>query len=158
MRTLLPLVLLAFVPISGKSEALTLQQSIQVRQLADLRFSPDGSRLALTVQEPVSGRRAESHLWVLETATRQLRQWTRSAKSERMPRWSPGGAALAFLSDREDSNEIWLMPVAGGEATRLTNAKQGVQSFRWSPDGRQIAFLATDPRSPEKGLLRGICG
>ena len=150
MRTLLPLVLLAFVPISGKSEALTLQQSIQVRQLADLRFSPDGSRLALTVQEPVSGRRAESHLWVLETATLQLRQWTRSAKSERMARWSPGGAALAFLSDREDGNEIWLMPVAGGEATRLTTGKQGVQSFQWSPDGTRIAFLAADPKSPEK--------
>ncbi len=67
-----------------------------------------------------------------------------------MPRWSPDGRALAFLSDREDSNQIWLTPTGGGEAVRLTTGKQAVQSFHWSRDGRSIAFLASDQKSTEQ--------
>jgi dipeptidyl aminopeptidase/acylaminoacyl peptidase len=143
-------ILLAFCALSALPESLTPEQSVQIRQLSDLRFSPDGSRLAFTVTEPVTGRRAESHVWIFEPGSGRLTQWTHSAKSERMPRWSPDGRTLAFLSDREDNNQIWMTPTAGGEAVRLTTGKHAIQSFHWSRDGRSIAFLASDQKSPEQ--------
>jgi dipeptidyl aminopeptidase/acylaminoacyl peptidase len=135
--------------LSG-AEKLTIEKAMQVREPSDLQWSPDGQRLALVLQEPVSGKSSQRHIWVYDAESRDLRQWTFSAKSEQAPRWSPDGRTLAFLSDREDTMQIFLMPVSGGEATKLTSAKNSAESPRWSPDGKRIAFLASDPRTDEE--------
>ena len=131
----------------GGAETLTIEKAMQVREPSDLQFSPDGKRLALVLQEPIVGKGSLRHIWVLDVETRDLRQWTYSAKSEQSPRWSPDGRTLAFLSDRDGTMQIFLMPVSGGEAMELTNARNAVETLRWSPDGKRIAFLATDPRT-----------
>jgi dipeptidyl aminopeptidase/acylaminoacyl peptidase len=132
------------------ADKLTPEKALQVREPSDLQFSPDGKRLAFTVQEPPKGRVTLRHIWVYDLGSHELRQWTTSTHSESSPRWSPDGAWLAFLSDREESNQIWRMPAAGGEALKLTSAKNSVQQFKWAKDGKQIVFLATDPRTDEE--------
>ncbi len=129
---------------------LPIDKAIDLRELSDLQFSPDGRRVAFTVQEPPTSKPAQRHIWVFETDSGNLRQWTNSSKSEQTPRWSPDGGTLAFLSDREDSMQIWLMPANGGEAIKLTGAKNSIDTFRWSRDGKQIAFLAADPRTADE--------
>ena len=132
------------------ADQLTIEKAMQPREPSDLQFSPDGKRVALTLQEPVADKPSVRHIWVYDLANRDLRQWTSSAKSESMPRWSPDGRTLAFLSDREDSQQIWILPLGGGEATRLTSAKNSVDSFCWSPDGNRIAYLASDPKTTDE--------
>ena len=131
----------------GCAETLTIEKAMQVREPSDLQFSPDGKRLALVLQEPVANKGSQRHIWVFDVETRDLRQWTYSAKSEQSPRWSPDGRTLAFLSDRDETTQIFLMPANGGEAMKLTSAKNAVETLRWSPDGKHIAFLAPDPRT-----------
>jgi dipeptidyl aminopeptidase/acylaminoacyl peptidase len=133
------------------ADKLTIDQTIDIREPADLQFSSDEQHVAFTVQEPpIATKPAQRHIWVFNTQSRQLRQWTSSLKSEHMPRWSPDGRTLAFLSDREDTTQIWLIAADGGEAAKLTAGKNSIETYRWSPDGRQIAFLAADPRNPEE--------
>jgi len=64
-----------------------------------------------------------------------------------LPRWSPDGKQLSFLSDRDEQQQIYAMRADGGEASALTKGKRGVQNFAWSPDGQQIAFLAPDAKT-----------
>jgi len=132
------------------ADPLTIEKAMQVREPSDLQFSPDGRRVALTLQEPVADHPSVRHIWVYDLAKHELRQWTYSSKSESMPRWSPDGRTLAFLSDREDSQQIWLMAISGGEAMKLTSAKNSVESFHWSPDGNRIAYLASDAKTPDE--------
>jgi len=147
--TLTLLGLVAAYPALG-ADKLTIEKAMQVREPSDLQFSPDGNRVALTLQEPAADKPAVRHIWVYDLARRELRQWTTSAKSESMPRWSPDGRMLAFLSDREDSQQIWLLPIGGGDAMKLTSAKNSVDSFRWSRDGNRIAYLASDPKTADE--------
>ena len=133
------------------ASTLTIDQAIDVRELADLQFSPDGQRVAFTVQEPPTATKpAARHIWIFNTQGHALRQWTNSLKSEYMPRWSPDGRTLAFLSDREETAQIWLIPADGGEAVKLTTGNNAIEMMRWSREGRQIAFLAGNPRTPEE--------
>jgi dipeptidyl aminopeptidase/acylaminoacyl peptidase len=126
---------------------LTAQQAINTRAISDLHFSPDGARVAMVVSEPPKGTTRIRHIWLLDVASHDLRQFTNSAKSEESPRWSPDGKRLAFLTDREEFQQIYMLSMDGGEALPLTEGKRSIQSFSWSPDGKQIAFLAPEPRT-----------
>lgn len=129
---------------SAADTLLTSALSLTLRRPTDLRFSPDGSRLAFVVAEPPKGTGRERHIWMLDVRRRELRQFTHSEKSESSPRWSPDGSLLAFTSNRDGTNRLYLISTSGGEARSLTKGKWSVGSFAWSPDGKQLAFLATD--------------
>src|SRR5260370_2483918 len=136
--------------IAAEKSLLTPGQTLRIRNISNLKFSPDGNLLAFDVREPVKGTTASTHIWVLNLKSGDLRQWTNSAKSETNPDWSPDGRYLAFLSNREDNRQIFLMRADGGEAEKLTEAKNTIQSFQWSPDGKQIAFLAGEPKTEDE--------
>lgn len=134
----------AQTPTTTNDTLLTPAFSLTLRWASDLRFSPDGSRLAFVVGEPPHGTSRQSHIWMLDVQHRKLRQFTQSAKSESSPRWAPDGSRLAFTSSRDGTNRLYLIPAGGGEALALTRGKWSVGSFAWSPDGKQLAFLASD--------------
>ena len=134
-------------PKASVLKPLTPEASLDLRSISDLQFSPDGNRLAFVVTEPAKGERRARHIWLYDKQSGSLRQFTYSAKSDFLPRWSPDSKRLAFLSDRDDQQQVYAMRANGGEASALTKGKRGVQNFVWSPDGRQIAFLAPDAKT-----------
>ncbi|MFN8514219.1 MAG: hypothetical protein U0841_16845 [Chloroflexia bacterium] len=68
-----------------------------------------------------------------------------------MPKWSPDGAHLYFLSDRAERGKTQLqrLPLGGGEAEALTTWKGSIEEYTRLPGGQQIALLATDPPTDE---------
>ena len=134
-------------PKAAGPKLLTPEASLNLRNISDLQFSADGSRLAFVVTEPARGEGRARHIWIYEKQSGTIRQFTYSAKSEFLPRWSPDGKQLAFLSDRDEQQQVYAMRVDGGEASALTKGKRGVRNFAWSPDGKQIAFLAPDAKT-----------
>lgn len=132
----------------GGPKLLTPEASLNLRNLSDLQFSPDGNRVVFVVTEPPKGTVRAKHIWLFDKQSGAIRQFTYSAKSESSPRWSPDGKQLAFISSREgDDEQIYLMPANGGEASAVTKGKRSVEGFVWSPDGKQIAFIAPDANS-----------
>ena len=130
---------------------LTPEASLNLRSVSELQFSPGGARLAFVVTEPAKGTGRLRHIWIYERQGGVLRQFTSSTKSEFVPRWSPDGQQLAFLSNRdEDQQQIFLMATNGGEGRAVTKGKRSVKTFEWSPDGTRIAFLAPDAKTEEE--------
>jgi dipeptidyl aminopeptidase/acylaminoacyl peptidase len=121
--------------------ALTPEKAVRFRRISRLRFSPRADRVACVVTE-VKGPAMESHVWMGDLRTGELRPFTSSPKSDFAPEWSPDGRRLAFLSSRGGKTQIYVMPEGGGEASAVTDAERGVSAFHWSPDGARIAFLA----------------
>ena len=129
---------------------LTPEVAITMRTPSDIHFSPDGKRVAFVLNDPLKGTGRKRHIWILDVASRQARQFTFSEKSESSPRWSPDGHTLAFLSSRGDQTQIYFIQTDGGEAQAITEGKRSVNSFAWSPDGKQIAFVAPEPKTDDE--------
>jgi TolB protein len=71
-----------------------------------------------------------------------LRNLTKSPGSyDASPDWSPGGAYIAFESDRiGDQYDIYTMRADGSHVRRLTKSPANDILASWSPDGKKIAF------------------
>lgn len=147
---ILSLLFLFASSVALEAAQLTPEQTMKRRQLYDLRLSPDGSRIALTVSEPVEGTEQNRDIWVFDIKSRHLRKFTTSPKSDTRPRWSPDGKTLAFLSGRSKTTQIYILSMLGGEAEALTETKTAIRAFEWSPEGKQIAYLATEPETEEE--------
>src|SRR5258706_12776437 len=130
---------------------------LALRIASEPQISPDGSRIAFTVQQCNSSTNSSSSsIWFVHSkAAKGETPWQVTNGGEEahrdwhdmMPRWSPDGNNLAFLSDRSGSMQIYLLPMQGGEARQLTHLSQGVTEYSWRPDGK--ALVVHSPWKPE---------
>jgi TolB protein len=64
------------------------------------------------------------------------------------PTWSPNGARIAFMSDRDSADadtpkyDIYVMNADGSEQRRITFDEANDRWPAWSPDGSMIAFTS----------------
>ncbi len=138
--------LLACTSISQKKDTLSITQSLSRYSIRGIKFSPDGSKAAVVVsQTGMDAQLPSSHIWMVDVASKTIRQFTNSAKSETSPQWSPDGKTLAFISGRSGKPQIYTMDMGGGEALVLTSSKTGINAFEFSPSGKTIAYLADEP-------------
>ncbi len=135
----------------GSAVSLAAQPAPSIDDLLNLKrvgapaIAPDGRRVAFTIRETNWDENAyETELWLGEVATGAVHQLTNSKRSSLQPEWSPDGAWLAFISDRDGNRQLYRIAVAGGEAEKLTKTEDGVASFSWSPKGDQIALTMND--------------
>ena len=67
-----------------------------------------------------------------------------SAGADWQPAFSPDGARIAFVSDRDGGNELFLMGADGSDPVRLSRDSTALSnaSPAWSPDGARIAYVS----------------
>ena len=74
-----------------------------------------------------------------------------------MPRWSPDGARIAFLSDDGTGMNIYWVPPTGGTRRKIAQTHlqyldrftsiAALGSQPWSPDGRRLVFSKLEPNN-----------
>lgn len=89
------------------------------------------------------------HIFVVDVATKQVRQLTSGNYYEHSIDWSPRGDELVFISNHESdfdrvfNYDIFAVKVSDGTIRRLTETKNAEYRPVWSPDGQTIAYLGT---------------
>jgi Tol biopolymer transport system component/DNA-binding winged helix-turn-helix (wHTH) protein len=88
-----------------------------------LRWSPDGSRLRLTVFDKSNG---QSSLWEVllpaKGAQRLLATWEQRA-SECCGNWTPNGKYFVFQATHEGKTEIWALTTGSEQPAQLTSGQ-----------------------------------
>jgi Tol biopolymer transport system component/predicted Ser/Thr protein kinase len=150
---------------SGGLERLTTSEHVQVPS----SWSPDGKLLAYFEVNPTAGQ----ELWVLRMGDpplgsgqgRKAQPFLRSPSSglvpfnESVPRFSPDGRWLAYVSDESGHYEIYVKPFPGPGGTRQISTEGGTEPV-WNRNGRELFYRNGDKMmavdiSSESGFSAG---
>ncbi len=91
----------------------------------------------------------QSHIFIADVATKELRQLTSGNYAEHSINWSPKGDEIVFVSNHEpdpdkiNNTDLFVANVTTGAVRQLTKTKGCEWQPVFSPDGSQIAYLAT---------------
>ncbi|MCA9792786.1 MAG: PD40 domain-containing protein [Candidatus Eremiobacteraeota bacterium] len=125
----------------------------QLQTVNDPQISPDGQQV-LYVQQRVDRKTEKkfTNLWLVPGDGGTPRQFTFGDQRDSMPRWSPDGKQIAFVSDRDGQGDLDLhvMNIDGTGDHNVTNTNKGYWHPQWAPDGKSIL---TTSRDTERGNL-----
>src|SRR5579875_1261677 len=125
----------------------TPEMAVNLRIPSDPQLSPSGRQVAFVVA-PIGHEETipTSAIWCAAVdGSEPPHRLTTGTAGDTMPRWSPDGQKLAFLSDRAErrSSQVQLLDFGtGGEARPLTTLKKGLDLLAWAPDGRSLSATA----------------
>jgi serine/threonine-protein kinase len=123
----------AWLDSAGKTQTLIATPGLYFTP----RFSPDGNRLALSVNSN-KGRDIYSYDWRHDTMPRL----TFTGRANVLPVWTPDGRHIAYAS----SDGLWWVRADGaGEPQRLLETQRPVFTNSFSPDGRSLSYSETAP-------------
>ena len=89
------------------------------------------------------------HVFVVDIASKQVRQLTRGDFDEHSIDWSPDGKKLVFASNRDPNQDeffhydLFTLDLADNSVHRLTATEYCEYDPLWSPDGKYILYRGT---------------
>ena len=85
----------------------------RIKFVSDPQMSPDGSHVAFVLSTVNHEKdRYDRHIWMAETDTGTLYQFTYGQGADTTPKWSPDGSRLLFLSrGREPDKKTQLYTI-----------------------------------------------
>lgn len=133
-------------------QPLTFDDFSKFVRFSDPQLSPDGRRIAVVESRPdIAGDTTKSEILLVDVATGESRALTQGRDHVGMPRWSPDGLRLAFLTvpscaaqPCKQVAQVFAFSMSGGDPEQLTSAANGVDNYAWRPDGRAIAYVTSD--------------
>ena len=123
----------------------------RVQIASDPQIAPDGKRIVYVRNSAdISSDRRVSNLWIINSDGTEHRPLTSGAYNDTLPRWSPDGTRLAFVSDRDGKPQLYLRWMDSGQTAKLTDLENPPAGISWSPDAKQIAFTSLVSAAPPK--------
>jgi dipeptidyl aminopeptidase/acylaminoacyl peptidase len=151
---------LAASPAAAQSR---LQSSdlLKLRAVGTVQMSPDGARVAYTVENNDGPGRPYGQVWIRTIADERSVRLGGEKEPSGNPEWSPDSRWIAYrgrVGDRaglvvahaDGSGARFLAEVSGTNNPLPTTGK----TVAWSPDGRRIAFISSVP-GPETADATG---
>jgi len=99
------------------------------------RLSPDGTRIALSIEDP-------RDIWIWDLVRENLTRLTFDAADEVNPLWTPDGKRIAFFSNRGDKTSVYWKAADGTGKDEFLGG--GHYPASWSDDGKNMVLTEWD--------------
>jgi dipeptidyl aminopeptidase/acylaminoacyl peptidase len=113
----------------------------QISEAAEVHASPDGSQavFAGTLTDALEGA-LPTRICLTQLRTGETRVVTFGPNTDRLPKFSPQGRWVAFLSDRHRAGDfqLYLLDTESGAVSPTPAVEGWVEYLHWSPDGKRI--------------------
>src|SRR5712691_6330766 len=161
-RTSMLLAIFALSASTAVAQA-RLQSSdlLKLRSVSAVQLSPDGTRVAYTIENNDGNGRPYGQLWVMTLADAKTVRFGGDKESSGNPEWSPDGQLIAYRGRVGDRSGL-VIARPDGTGARFLAEVSGTNNplpttgatLTWSPDGRRIAFISSMP-GPETADATG---
>lgn len=120
-----------------------LEDLHELKAVGRVALSPDGRQVVFELKRAdLDENQNYTQLMIVDVAGGEPRALTAAGKhNDLLPKWSPDGTRIGFVSTRDKGATLWVLPMDGGEPRRLTDNDGFVADFAFSPDGRRIAYI-----------------
>lgn len=112
----------------------------KIKNISDSQISPDGAKVAFvkTVIDEINNK-YKSSIWITQEDKEPIKI-TNGRGIDNMPRWSPNGKKICYISDQNGNKQLYLKSNNNENTKQITFLQGDVNFPVWSPDGRKIAF------------------
>jgi acylaminoacyl-peptidase len=121
--------------------------------VSDPQIAPDGRSVAYVLMSmDIKTDRPQRVIWLTGIDGKNTRPLS-GATASGMPRWSPDGTRIAYLSTASDgSTQLFVYWSGSNVSAPISHFTESPTSLAWSPDGRWLAFTMPAPaeRKPLK--------
>jgi dipeptidyl aminopeptidase/acylaminoacyl peptidase len=143
------------------AEGLRSSDLLGLSSVGDVQFSPDGTRLAYTVENNDGPGRPYSQIWIVSLGDGKALRIGGEKEASSGPVWSPDGRWIAFQGHDGDKSSL-MITQPDGSGRKFLSTMRGTNNplpstgntICWSPDGKKIAFINSVP-GPETELANG---
>ena len=122
----------------GSGEEKVLLATPRYEMLSD--WSSDGKYLLYQLQDPETG----FDLWYLERnedgSGWEPHPFLQTPFNQNVPRFSPDGRYVAYVSTESGQNEVYVQPFPEG-GRKVTVSSNGGTKVRWSRDGKELFYV-----------------
>ena len=150
--TALALTVGAVAPAAHADTATPVPNGLQYEDVFNLEFAsgpritPDGSAVVYERRSmDVMTDRVRSNIWSVQLDGTNHRPLLSGKSNFRMPRFSPDGTRMAYVSSVEGKNQIYVRWLDTGTTARVTDLERSPSNLSWSPDGKHLAFTMFKP-------------
>jgi len=98
-------------------------------------LSPSGKRAAIA---------SRGRIFTIATELGEVQRVTETLTHDRLPRWSPDGKKIVFLSDRSGRDEVWISDEHGTPPKQLTDLDGQKSALSWAPDSKTLFYVCED--------------
>jgi dipeptidyl aminopeptidase/acylaminoacyl peptidase len=103
----------------------------------EARPSPDGKSVVVVFRPQDDPNRWD--LRVADLKSGEVRVLSGAPRQKDwLPRWSPDGMTIAFISQRGGWDQVWLIGADGSALRQLTPGENDFADLEWSPDGSTL--------------------